>query len=231
MALATHGYECSTRRWRSVEPMKPTATRRGYLKQVGSAGLAGISTTPRKNSTASDDRKVAPEELLFPESVVPAGFNSYQTPESIPILETLQAADSRFVGADTAAQGYWRGGSKANPEWVLSSVAIVSDEQLSRSNAERAVGEAYDEYISQYDAETEPFIKFEQSKSRGVKFVDWKAEIFRSNTQFGSDVEPTLIYVDQMRQRFFINAITLTSVFGPHQTEPPTDSLLDQCTT
>jgi len=211
--------------------MRPTATRRGYLKQVGSAGLAGISITATKNSTDSDDMKIAPEELLFPESVVPAGFNSYQTPESIPILETLQAADSRFAGADTAAQGYWRGGSKANPEWVLSSVAIVSDEQLSQSNTERAVGEAYDEYISQYDAETESSIKFEQSKSRGEQSIDWKAEIYRSYTQFESDVEPTLIYVDQMRQRFFINALTLTSVFSPHSTEPPTDSLLDQCTT
>ena len=147
--------------------MRPTATRRGYLKQVGSAGLAGISTTPTKNGTDSDDRKIAPEELLFPESVVPAGFNSYQTPDSIPILETLQAADSRFAGADTAAQGYWGGGSKASPEWVLSSVGIVSDEQLSRSNTERAVGKAYDEYISQYDAETGSSIKFEQSKRRG----------------------------------------------------------------
>lgn len=211
--------------------MRPTATRRGYLKQVGSAGLAGISTTATKNSTDSDDMKIAPEELLFPESVVPAGFNSYQTPESIPILETLQAADSRFAGADTAAQGYWRGGSKANPEWVLSSVAIVSDEQLSQSNTERAVGEAYNEYISQYDAETGPFIEFEQSKSRRKHSIDWRAEIYRSYTQFESDVEPTLIYVDQMRKRFFVNALTLTSVFGPHQTEPPTGSLLDQCTT
>ena len=210
--------------------MRPTATRRGYLKQVGSTGLAGIPTTMTKNSTDSDDREIAPEELLFPESVVPAGFNSYQTPDSIPIVETLQAADSRFTGADTAAQGYWRGGSKANPEWVLSSVAIVPDEQLSQSKTERAVGEAYDEYISQYDAETGSSIKFEQSKRRGEQSIDWRAEIFKSRPQFESDIESTLIYVDQMRQRFFVNAITLTSVFGPYQTEPPTDLLLDQCT-
>ncbi len=205
--------------------MRPTTTRRGYLKQVGSTVLAGISTTATKNSTDSDDRKVAPEELLFPESVVPAGFNSYQTPDSIPILETLQAADSRFAGADTAAQGYWRGGSKTNPEWVLSSVAIVSDKQLSQSKTEHAVGEAYDEYISQYDAETEPFIKFEQSKSRGKHSIDWRAEIYKHD----SDGEPTPIFIDQMRQQFFANALTLNIVFGPHQTELTIERLLDEC--
>ena len=168
--------------------------------------------------------------MLFPESVVPSGFNSYQTPESIQILETLQAADSRFAGADTAAQGYWRGGSKANPEWVLSSVAIVSDKQLSQSNTERAVGEAYDEYISQYDAETGSSIKFEQSKSRGEQSVDWKAEIFKSYSEIDSGMEPTPIFVDQMRQQFFGDTVTLIAAFGPHTTEPMIGSLLDQCT-
>jgi len=192
-------------------------------------GLLGIPTLdPDQSNTADDEPPLSAPDLLIPDSEAPPGFDRQPTPESSSFTDALDESAFDTASADIATQGYWKGPAQTDPEWVLVSTAIVADTPIPRTEIETAAQQSYDEYVTAYDAETSPLIDFEQAHTASNSVSEWRVDIHE--TSFTDDT-PRHIYTDIMRQQYVENAVLGTIAFGPTDTGPPIDSLLDQYAT
>ena len=205
-------------------------TRRTFVKAIGGASFTGIPSTLLGRSIAEDDTNPVAAEILLPEAELPEAFDCCPGLDihTVPFVEALQSVDSRFKSSDIAAEGYWRGTDQSNPEWVVSSLAIVTEWPLPRKIVETATGQMWDEYVAMYDEETLFFVEFEQSFSRSERVSEWGLDIIQ--TPHHTDLEPktTVIYTERLRLQFFENTLIGTIVFGPTGSSPSVESLLDQ---
>lgn len=127
-------------------------TRRAFLHSIGAAPLATVPTTTASGDTTNTttETRLTAADLLIPEPELPRGFSQQPTPDSNPFLDALHEAEPRITDADVAIDGYWNGTTANDPEWVLSPLAIVTDDPLPRETVNAAATHAHDEYIDEY---------------------------------------------------------------------------------
>ena len=207
-------------------------TRRTFVKAVGGASFTGIPSTLLQRDNFETDTELRAAELVIPETELPAGFDRHPLSEenTVPIVETLQSLDSRFESSDIAVEGYWKGGNQENPQWVISSLAIVTGKPISQSLVETAAAQAWNQYIAEYEAETPRFVEFEPSRSRGEQASECCLNIFRTDVWGDTESERKPIYTDRLRLQFFENVLLGTIVFGPTDSSPTVESLHEQYT-
>jgi len=205
-------------------------TRRTFVKAISGASFTGIPGTLLGSGAAEDDTAPVAAEMVLPKGELPESFDCCPGPDihTIPFVETLQSVDSRFESSDIAAEGHWKGTDPKNPEWVVSSLAIVTGWPLSRKIVETAASQMWDEYIVEYNDETPLFVEVEQSHSRGEEASEWGLDIFRTPFDTAKRSEPTPLYTERLRLQFFEEVLIGTIVFGPVGSSPSVDSLLEQ---
>lgn len=207
-------------------------TRRAFLQRVGAASVIGFpSRVTDENSTSAADTAVTAADLIIPDSAVPPGFQTAPTPDSNRFTDALAESPLDVTSTDIAVQGYWSGETQSDPKWVLSSSAIVADEPLPRKTIETAAQQAYDEYVEAYNEETTSLIDFDQSHSHSDVISDWRVDISQTSPLSNTTDAAQPIFTDRMRHQFFGNVVLGTIAFGPTDTDPPINSLLDQYAT
>jgi hypothetical protein len=207
--------------------MTSNNTRREFLQSVGATGIATISTWADEESVTS----LNAVDLLIPASEVPTGFKQQPTPESNLFIDALYAADPGTTSADIAVQAYWKGGEQTRPKWVLSSLAIVADDSILRETLEDAVGQSYGTYVEEYAAETNIWIQFERTRTQTSQASEWRVNIIEQSDCFNQYTGAGHIFTDLMHLQFFGNVVLATLAFGPTDTGPSVDSLVDQYAT
>jgi hypothetical protein len=195
-------------------------------------GVSGVVTHPLVSGTVDDqESRLQARDLLVPETVVSDRFSQYADLGSGRFFDILTDEVPALTDANTATNGYWDGGTQDNPHWTISSMAIVADDTLSRGAVEAAAGQSYDEYVTDYDAETRSSIAFEQSSTRTDRGAEWQMNMLQSS-MFGDGSDDTVIrFTDRMRIQFFDNVLLGTVVFGPRQEPPELATMLEAFTT
>jgi len=207
--------------------MTPNNKRRTFLQSIGGMSVIGLPTRLDDEASTSDgDERLRATDLVIPASEIPPGFKRYPTLDSNSFLDTLNESALDVERTDIAAQGYWKGTTQSNPEWVLSTTAIVANDSLPRAPIETAARHAYNKYVTAYDEETGPLIEFNQSYSRDGQTADWRVDIIETSPFETSTDSADHIYTDRMRHQFLGNAVLGTIAFGPTDSEPPIDELL-----
>lgn len=198
-------------------------TRRAFLHSIGSLSLIP-ALTPNQANTADDDATPAAADLVISNSEAPSGFERYSEPDSNPFIDALDQSAFDIAHVDIATQGYWKGQTQAEPEWVLSTMALVADDTLPRTAIDSAAQLAYDEYVTEYDAETSPLINIEQTHTTSDNTAEWRLNIHEASL---FDDTTTHVYTDIMHHQYVENAVLGTIAFGPTDTETSVESLLD----
>ncbi|SIS21275.1 hypothetical protein [Natronorubrum thiooxidans] len=201
-------------------------SRRSYLQGFGGIFLAGApKLTVNTQSTVHND--ISASNLLIPESAASGDFEPVTGTNSIPIMSHLRTRNSWFEGAETAAQGYWKGPDEENPHWVLSSLAVVCDQTLCRHAIEEATTRCYSEYVQEYDAETPVTVEFEQSRTHYTGWTDWQMDML-SIDPFSDDPSSSSerLFTDVMRLQYHGNVLLGTVVFGPDAVGRDVSSML-----
>lgn len=216
--------------------MPPQHSRRAFIQAIGGVsftGLAGSATA----ASGTTDKSTTPSaaDLVIPETAVPNGFERY-SPEDVnrssaPFIEKLQQLDPRFRSVATAGNAFWKGEGESDPQWVLSSIALVGADSLPRLHLEKAADVFYDEYIDEYDAETSVMIEFEKSYSAHGNVADWHVDILEAPLLTDSETDPSPILAERMHQQFLDNVFLGTVVFGPANESPSVEDLLEQLAT
>jgi len=200
-------------------------TRRAFLQSIGGVSIIGIPTSANSEDI---DPKLTATDLLISAAEVPSGFQSYPTKEANSFIDALHDSPVDVTTIDIDVQVYWQGTTQSDPEWVLSSAALVADDQLPRPRIEDAAQQSYDEYVEAYNAETGPMIDFEKSHSRDDEVSDWRVDIIERSIFHNSNEGAGHILTDRMRHQFLGNVVLSTIAFGPTDTDPPVDSLLEE---
>ena len=211
-------------------------TRRAFIQAIGGVSFTGIAGSATATSGSSEERQpLAAADLVIPEPAVPAWFERHTTTDSdqgaAPLIEMLEHHDPRFESVDTATSGFWKGEVKSDPQWVLSSIALVGEDTLPRLHIEKVTDMFYDDYINEYDAETSVMIDFEKSVTANGNESDWQVDILEAPLPADSETEPTTIFVEQMHNQFLDNVFLGTIVFGPADGSPSVESLVDEFAT
>ena len=211
-------------------------SRRAFIKAVGGVSFTGIAGSATATSGSSEERQpLAAADLVIPETAVPAGFKRHPTSDSdreaAPFIEKLQYLDPRFKSVDTAGNAFWKGEVESDPQWVISSIALVGENTLPRPHIGKATDLFYDDYIDEYDAETSVMIEFEKSYSAHGNEADWQVDILEAPLLTDSETEPTPILVERMHQQFLDNVFLGTVAFGPADGSPSVESILDEFAT
>jgi len=207
-------------------------TRRSFLQSIGGIGVIGLPT--RKDaeaSTSADDASLTATDFVIPQSEVPPGFEPYPTPDTNPFIDVLDESLLNVASIEIAVQGYWNGTTQSDPEWVLSTTALVADDPLPRAPIEAAAQQSHNEYVTAYNAETSPLIDFEQSHTCDGQSSDWRVDIIERSLFDDSNDDARHIFTDRMRHQFLGNVVLGTIAFGPTDTDPPIDSLLAEYAT
>lgn len=200
-------------------------TRRAFLQRVGSVSVIGLSTYA---DSEDSDTTLTATDLLIHASEVPPGFESYPTKDANSFINALHDSPVDVTSIDIDVQVYWNGTTPSDPEWVLASTALIADDPLPRPRIEAAAQQSYDEYVEAYNAETGPMIDFEQSHTRDDDVSDWRVDIIEQSLFNDSNDGAEHILTDRMRHQFLGNVVLGTIAFGPTDTDPPIDSLLDE---
>ncbi|WP_338739404.1 hypothetical protein [Haloplanus salilacus] len=212
--------------------MTQNNTRRAFLQGIGGVSVIGLPTrADAKASTSADDASLTATDLVIPESEVPPGFEPYPTPDTSPFSDALDESALDVASTEIAMKGYWNGTTQSDPEWVLSTSALVADNPLPRAPIEAAAQQSYDEYVTAYNTETSPLIDFEQSHTRAGQISDWHVDIIERRPFEDSNDAARHIFTDHMRHQFLGNVVLGTIAFGPTDTDPPIDSLLAEYAT
>lgn len=200
-------------------------TRRAFLQRIGGVSVIGI---PTYADGEDNDTTLTATDLLIPASEVPPGFESYPTKETNSFIDALHDSTVDVASIDIDVQVYWQGTTPSDPEWVLASTALIADSQLPRPRIEDAAQQSYDDYVEAYNAETGPMIDFEQAHSCDDEVSDWRVDIIERSLFNDSTERAEHILTDRMRHQFLGNVVLGTIAFGPADTDPPIDSLLEK---
>jgi hypothetical protein len=188
------------------------------------SSLSLIPTLGSNQSTKTNENgTLTAADLLISTSEVPPGFEQHQEPGSNTYIDALDKSAFDIADADIATRGYWKGPTQAEPEWVLSTMAIVTEDPP-RAVIESAAQQAHDEYTAEYDAETSSLINFEQAHTTSDTTAEWQLNIHKASL---FDDTTTHVYTDIMRHQYVENAVLGTVVFGPTNVNTSVDSLLD----
>jgi hypothetical protein len=207
-------------------------TRRAFLQGISGVGVIGLTTrADAEASTSTDAANFTATDLVIPPAEAPPGFEPYPTPDSNPFIDALTESALDVASTEIAVQGYWNGTTQSDPEWVLSTTALVADDPLPRAPIEAAAQQSHDEYVTAYNAETGPLIDFEQSHTRAGQVSDWRVDIIETPLFDDATDGAEPIFTDIMRHQFLGNAVLGTVAFGPTDTEPPIDELLAEYAT
>jgi hypothetical protein len=206
-------------------------TRREFLTSIGATALTPFVNSNVGELTKSSDKPVvSATELVITDAQTPPGYDQYPSPDNNPFIEALKQQNIPVDTADTANTGYWRGGEQDNPEWVLSSLALVADTQLDRAAVNAAAETVHHDFVESYDAETSPLIDFNQSQTRRGQQSDWHVDLIRT-VPFNDEHAPVHMFSDLMRLQYCGNVLLGTIAFGPHETQPDITSLVTQYAT
>jgi hypothetical protein len=207
--------------------MSNHTSRREYLQGLTGTTLTSLSVL----STTTDDTTLAAADLLIPPEDTPAKFT--RSPATGPgrFAETLETMDSMFTDADMATRGYWHGNTESDPEWVLVSHAIVGDEDLPRRTLEAAAEQAHDEYVAEYDDETSLLVTFEQDWQHRDKTTDWRLTIDQIPLFKDQPDDPDPVFTELTRYQYHGNTFLATTAFGPYDTPPAIDTLVNRYAT
>lgn len=200
-------------------------TRRGFLQQVGAVGVAGHIQPAASGSRGDAGERPTAADLVVSATEAPPGFEPYETLDSPPLLEALAPSALDRADTDIAVRRYWKGSTASEPEWVLSTLAIVGADPLPRAPLEAATRQADDEYVSAYDAETNLLVDFERTYTRREEVSDRRIDIVRSPV-FEVCGDATHLFTDRLRQQFLGRVVLGTLVFGPADAAPSVDSRL-----
>jgi hypothetical protein len=216
--------------------MPPQHSRRAFIQAIGGVsftGLAGSATAA--SGTTNESSTLSAAELVIPETAVPNEFERYSPEDtnrgSTPFIEKLHHLDPRFKSVATAGNAFWKGEEESDPQWVLSSIALVGADRLPRLHLEKAADVFYDEYIDEYDAETSVMIEFEKSYAARDNTADWHVDILEAPLLSETETDPSPILVERMHQQFLDNVFLGTVVFGPADGSPSVESLLEEFST
>lgn len=197
-------------------------SRRSYLQLVSGVPF-GISQIPRHSNRKDTKEGVSASDLLISQEQAPSGFEITESVNGVPLLEYVSSTDLHLNQARSAARGYWKGPNEQNPYWVLSSVAVVSEEPISRRSIEQAARECYSEYVCEYDDETPDSVDIAQSRTTRSEMTDWCMLIPRSDSPSHSS---DYLFKDVMRLQYYQNILLGTVVFGPSHADRDVDSML-----
>lgn len=197
-------------------------SRRSYLKLVGGVPFC-ISQIPGHSNRKDIKDGVSASDLLISQEQAPSGFEIAESVDGVPLLEYVSSTDLHLNQARSATRGYWKGPNEQDPDWVLSSVAVVSDEPISRRSIEQATGECYSEYVREFDAETPDYLDIATSQTARSEMTDWCMVIRRSDSPSHSS---DYLFKDVMRLQYYQNALLGTVVFGPGHADRDVDSML-----
>ena len=216
--------------------MSQNNTRRAFIKAVGGVSFTGVVGSATANSGTTDESStLSAADLVIPETAVPDGFERHpmsdSNREAAPFIEKLQYLDPQFKSVDTAGNAFWKGEVESDPEWVLSSIALVGENTLPRPHIEKATDLFYDDYIDEYDAETSVMIEFEKSVTANGNESDWQVDVLEAPLLTDSETEPTPILVERMHQQFLDDVFLGTVAFGPADGSPSVESILDEFAT
>jgi hypothetical protein len=207
-------------------------TRRTFLQGISGVGVIGLTTrADAEASTSTDDPNLTATDLVISPAEAPPGFEPYPTPDTNPFIDALTESALDVASTEIAVQGYWNGRTQSDPEWVLSTTALVADDPLPRAPIEAAAQQSHDEYVTAYNAETGPLIDFKQSHTRASQVSDWRVDIIETPLFDDATDGAEHIFTDIMRHQFLGNAVLGTIAFGPTDTEPPIDELLAEYAT
>lgn len=212
--------------------MTRNTTRRSFLQGIGGVGVTGFPTRADAEArTSANDPNLTATDLVIPAAEAPPGFEPYPTPDSNPFIDALTESALDVASTEIAVQGYWNGTTQSDPEWILSTTALVADDPLPRAPIEAAAQQSFDEYVTAYNTETSPLIDFEQSHTRAGQVSDWRVDIIETPLFDDANDGAEHIFTDIMRHQFLGNAVLGTIAFGPTDTEPPIDELLAEYAT
>lgn len=203
-------------------------TRRDYLRQLGNLSVVPLAANADEGRTdISTLPDVTATELVIPEREAPAGFQTAAEPSDPPILSTLQSVTNVVTPVDTAVRGYWMGRDEDNPRWVLSSIAIVTDQPIARQDVETTGSRVYDEFVSEYDVETPSYIDFDQSQTQHATMTDWRMDMVSSASNSATSTSSTeVLLTDIMRLEHHENVLLGTVVFGPDAADRDVETML-----
>lgn len=205
-------------------------TRRDWLQKVG-VGVTGVvpyAISNRTNDTQESNLRA--RDVIVPETAVPDRFTPYSERGTGRFFDILTDKTPELTDVDFAGNGYWDGTTQEDPHWVVSSLALVANDTLSRGTVETAARKAYDEYISEYDAETGPMIDFEQSRARNGRSTEFQVDMVQTSL-FDDASEGNPIFTDLMRLQFLDNVLLGTVVFGPRSEPPELTAMLEELAT
>jgi len=132
--------------------MPPQHSRRAFIQAIGGVSFTGLAGSATAASGTTDESTIpSAADLVIPETAVPNGFERYSPEDAnrgaAPFIEKLQQLDPRFRSVATAGNAFWKGEGESDPQWVLSSIALVGADSLPRLHLEKAADVFYDEYI------------------------------------------------------------------------------------
>lgn len=211
-------------------------TRRAFIKAIGGVSFTGVVDSA---SATSDTTKETPtlraDDLIIPETAVPAGFDRHSQSDSDrgppPFVQKLQDHSLRFKSVEAATSGYWKGEVESDPQWVLSSIALIGEDTLPQLHIEVATDKFYEDYIAEYEDKTSVMIEFESAYAIDGNNADWQVDILEAPLLTDSETEPTPILVERMHQQLLGNVFLATIAFGPADGSPSVESLLEQFAT
>lgn len=160
-------------------------SRRSYVQLVGGA-VIGSSQIPGHNNLKDTKEDVPASDLLISQEQAPPDFEVAESVSGVPLLEYLSSADLRYEEAQSAVRGYWKGPNEQNPHWVLSSLAVVCDEPISRRTIEQAARQCYSNYVQEYDAETPDYLDLAHSRTTYQEMTDWSMVMRRNDASSNS---------------------------------------------
>jgi hypothetical protein len=195
---------------------------------VGVTGFVPYAISSGTEDTQEPNLRA--RDVIVPETAVPDRFTPYSERGTGRFFEILTDEAPELTEVDIAGNGYWDGATQEDPHWVVSSIALVANDTLSRGTVEAAARKSSDEYVSEYDAETGPMIDFEQSHGRSGRSTEFQVDIVQTS-MFNDASEADSIFTDLMRLQFLDNVLLGTVVFGPRSKPPELTAMLEELAT
>lgn len=191
-------------------------TRRTFIKTIGSVSFTGIAGSAINTADSGDGRSnINASRLLIPDEDIPDEFEQHPKPDTSRFLNVLCSADPRFNMVESAVQGFSKGGTKSNPQRVISTMALVGDDVLPRLHIEAAIELFCEEYIFEYKAETAIPIRARIIRQATDNESTWQIDISAANPDSGSASGGFQTFTEKVKQQYFENVSLITVLSQP----------------
>jgi len=211
--------------------------RREFMQQVGSAAALGFFGGTRdqvpESTNELEDMTISKEQLFskFIEhtSVSEESIDMKLTRHGseFVFLTQLQKIDQSFESARSAHSSFFQGEDPTNAELVVGSAAVRTSSPYDQSVVKEAMATFFNEFVRQYDQETDDQTEFEQGTVHAEQYSDWHYRMEKSY-HVGDQGPFSRAFEERIRLQFFDHTFLMALVFGPdsiiHQ---PVDPLVD----